>query len=58
MIILYADNLIILARNVIHLKWLKLELEKEFKMGDLGELHYYLEVEFERNREDRTITMN
>ena len=27
-------------------------------MSDLGEFHYYLGVEFERNREARTITMN
>jgi hypothetical protein len=27
-------------------------------MSDLGELHYYLGVEFERNREARIITMN
>ena len=56
--IFYVDDLIILASNVIHLKWLKSELEKEFEISDLGELHYYLGVEFERNREARTITMN
>ena len=52
------DDLIILASNVTQLKWLKSELEKEFEMSDLGELHYCLGVEFERNREAHTITMN
>ena len=58
MAILYVDDLIILASNITQLKWLKSELEKEFEMSDLGELHYCLGVEFERNRETRTITIN
>ena len=56
--ILNVDDLIILASNVIQLKWLKLELEKEFEISDLGELHYWLGVEFEKNREAHTIIMN
>jgi len=56
--ILYVDDLIILASHVTQLKWLKSELEKEFEMSDLGELRYCLGVEFERNREARTITMS
>ena len=34
------------------------ELEHEFEMSDLGELHFCLGVEFERNRTRRTITMS
>ena len=56
--ILYVGDLIILASNVTQLKWLKSELKKEFEMYNFGELHYWLRVEFERNREARTITMN
>ena len=52
------DDLIILASNVTQLKWLKLELEKEFEMSNVEELHYCLGVEFERNGEVRIITMN
>ena len=58
MAILYVDGLIILVSNVTQLKWFKLELMKEFEMSDLGELHYYLGVKFERNKEARTIIMN
>ena len=58
MTILYMNDLIILANNVIQLKWLKSEFEKEFVMSNLGELHYCLEVEFKRNRETHTIIMN
>ena len=56
--IFYVVNLIILASNLSYLKKLKSELEKEFEMIDLGDLHYCLGVEFERNREACIITMN
>ena len=56
--ILYVNDLIILASNVTQLKWFNLEFEKDFEMNDLGELHYCLRVEFERNREAHTINMN
>jgi ATP-binding cassette subfamily B (MDR/TAP) protein 1 len=39
------------------LKWLKSRLEDEFEMSDLGELHYCLGVEFEKDRANHTITM-
>ena len=56
--IIYVDNLIILANNVIQLKCFKSKFEKEFKMSNLKELHYCLKVKFERNRETHTISMN
>jgi len=56
-VIIYVDDLIILASNVSILKWLKSRLEDEFEMSDLGGLHYCLGVEFERDRANRTITM-
>ena len=40
------------------MKWFKSELKKKFEMSDRIELHYCLGVEFGRNREARTITMN
>ena len=49
---------IILASNVTQLKWLKMEVEKKFEMNNLKELHYYVGVDFERNKEACTITMN
>jgi hypothetical protein len=57
-IILYVDDLIILSSDVTKLKWLKSQLEKEFKMSDLGELNYYLGVQFQKNRKTHTITMS
>jgi len=47
-VIIYVDDLIILASNVSILKWLKSRLEDEFEMSDLGGLHYCLGVEFAR----------
>ncbi len=57
-VIIYVDDLIILANNVSILKWLKSRLEDEFEMSDLGELLYCLGMEFERYRVNRTITMS
>lgn len=57
MIILYVDDLIVLASDVAKLRWLKSKLEKKFEMSDFRELHYYLGVEFEKNKEACTITM-
>ncbi len=57
-VIIYVDDMIILASNVSILKWLKSMLEDEFEMSDLGELHYCLGVEFERDCANRAITMS
>jgi hypothetical protein len=57
-VIIYVDDFIILASNGNILKWLKSRLENEFEMSDLGELHYCLGVEFERDRANHTITMS
>jgi len=57
-VIIYVDDVIILASNVTILKWLKSRLEDEFEMNDLGELHYCLGVEFKKDRANRTITMS
>jgi hypothetical protein len=57
-VIVYVDDLIILSNTKAKLAWLKKELEREFEMSDLGELHYCLGVEFTRSRESKTITLN
>ena len=57
-VLIYVDDLIILASLLEKLAWLKAKLNAEFKMSDLGELMYCLGVEFKRNRKARTITMS
>ena len=54
-IIFYMDDLIILASNVTLLALVKSKLEKEFEIKDLQELHYCIGIEFDKNREPRTI---
>ena len=58
MVLIYVYDLIILASHLTKLAWLKSKLKEEFEMGDLGELKYYLGVEFERNCKAHTITMS
>ena len=52
-----VDELIILASNMDMINELKSSLEHEFEMSNLGELHAFLEVHFERDRGTCTITM-
>ena len=55
---IYVDKLIILASNVDMINKLKSSLERKFDMSDLGELHFFLGVHFERDRRMRTIIMH
>ena len=45
-VIIYVDDLIILASNVNMINELKSSLKREFDMSDLGELHFVLGVHF------------
>ena len=56
-VIIYVDDLIILASNMTKLMQFKAKLEKEFDMSDLGKLHF-LGVQIERNRAAHTFTMH
>jgi hypothetical protein len=57
-VLIYVDDLIILASLLAKLAWLKAKLNAEFKMSDLRELMYCLGVEFKRDCKARTITMS
>jgi hypothetical protein len=57
-VIVYVDDLIIMASSMKHMEDLKASLMKQYEMSDLGELHYCLGIEFKRNRAQHTITMN
>lgn len=58
LVLVYVDDLIMLASNMESMGDLKAKLEAEYDMTDLGELHYCLGVEFARDRVARTITMS
>lgn len=57
MVLVYVDDLIILASHMRSMEPLKAKLEAQYEMTDLGELHFCLGVEFARDRGARTITM-
>jgi len=38
--LLYVDNILITAKNKIHIQKLKAQLKKKFDMKDLGDLRY------------------
>ena len=56
-VIMNADKIIILTSNMGVINELKSSFKREFKMSNLNELHFFLEVHFERDRRTRTITM-
>ena len=47
-VIIYVDDLIILASNMTKLMKFKAKLEKEFDMSDLEELHFFLGCKLRR----------
>ena len=57
-VIIYINNLIILASNVDMINELKYSLERKFEISDLGELHFFLGALFKRDMRSRIITMH
>lgn len=47
-VILYVDDLILIGNNATKIRWLKNHLISKFEMTDLGNLKFYLRVEFQR----------
>ena len=41
-IVVHVDDLMILAQNILEMQRLKDSLKLQFKMKDMGELHYYV----------------
>ena len=41
-VIIYVDDLIVLASDMDMMKGVKFRLEEEYDMSDLGELHFFL----------------
>jgi len=58
MVIIYVDDLIILASYMIKIEWVKSKPDKEFDMSDFRKLNYCLEVELEKDRAKCTIIMS
>jgi hypothetical protein len=50
-IVVYVDHLILVCNDQNKLLHIKEELSQKFEMKDLGELHFFLGMEVERNRD-------
>ncbi len=57
-IAIYVNNLILVCNDQNKLLQIKEELTQKFKMKDLGELHFFLGMEVERNHDERLLCIN
>jgi hypothetical protein len=56
--VVYVDDLILVCNDQNKLLYIKKELSQKFEMKDLGELHFFLGMEVERNRDQRILHIN
>jgi histone deacetylase 1/2 len=55
---MYVDDLILVCNNKDKLLQVKEELFRKFEMKDLGDLHFFLGMEVERDRAQRLLYIN
>nr|XP_016467002.1 PREDICTED: uncharacterized mitochondrial protein AtMg00810-like [Nicotiana tabacum] len=51
-ILVYVDDLLVTGSNLLLIQQVRKDLQEKFKMKDLGELKYFLGIEFPRSQED------
>jgi hypothetical protein len=54
-IVIYVDDMLVIARNLEKLEDAVQPLRTKFKMRELGDLHYYLGLRFVRDKANRTL---
>ncbi len=57
-IVVFVNDLILVCNDQNKLLQIKEELNQKFEMKDLGELHFFLGMEVERNRDERLLRIN
>lgn len=57
-LLLYVDDILITSNQAIEIRKVKVELNKEFEMNDLGAAKRILAIEVERNRKDKTVYLS
>jgi hypothetical protein len=57
-IVVYVDNLILVCDNKDKLLQVKEKLSRKFEMKDLGDLHFFLSMEVERDRAQHLFYIN
>ncbi|XP_070009787.1 uncharacterized mitochondrial protein AtMg00810-like [Nicotiana sylvestris] len=50
-ILVYVDDLLVTSSNLLLIQQVRKDLQEKFKMKDLGELKYFLGIEFPRSQE-------
>jgi transposase InsO family protein len=58
LVALYVDDLLLLSNSLDGLSALKKDLCKRFSMADLGEAHYILGIQIDRDRATRTLSIS
>ena len=57
-ITVHVDDLMILAQNILEMQTLKESLKLQFKMKDMGELHYYVGVSIVQDKEGKQVYLH
>jgi hypothetical protein len=57
-IAMWVDDLIIFGKDMVSINNLKVQLNEEYEMKDLGELKYFLGIQVHRDRERKIIHIN
>ena len=57
-IAIHVDDLMILAKNILEMQRLKNSLKVQFKMKDMGELHYYVGVCIVQDKEMKQVYLH
>ncbi len=57
-IVVYVDDLILVCNDQNKLLQIKEKLSQKFEMKNLGELHFFLGMEVERNHDERLLRIN
>ncbi len=57
-IVVYVDDLILVCNDQNKILQIKEELNQKFEMKDLGELHFFLGMEVERNHDEQLLRIN
>ena len=56
-IAIWVNDLIIIEKDMINIQALKVALNKEYEMNDLGELKYFLIIQIHCNKEQNSFTL-
>jgi hypothetical protein len=57
-VVVYIDDFILVCNNKDKLSQIKEEPSRKFEMKDLGDLHFFLNMEVERDRAQRLFYIN